>query len=113
MSAKDRLFCTDHTFPVDGIGKVTIRQLSEEESESIYDGMAVKDGKIADMRAFRRRLVSLSVKAIDGEPVTLTEDEVRRINWTRFQPIWEEVGKHTGFVDDGEQPGNSTTEPST
>lgn len=112
MSAKDRLFCTEHTFPVDGIGKVTIRDLSEDESDKVYDGMIGEDKKITDPKSLRRRVVSLCVKAIDGEPVELSEEEVRKIKLPVFSAIWQEVGARNGLIED-EQPGNSTAEPST
>ena len=86
-----------HEFPVHGV-KVKIRNISEKERAEIT-------GDDDDSEMGTRRLVSLALVEVDGQPVNMTPEEVAEMGFDYFKPIVQATNKHCGFVEDA--PGNS------
>ena len=111
MSTLDRLFRREHEFHVEGLGTVRIRNLSEADRSEIFDGIVDDKGTVTDGDLCNRRMFAKAVVAIDGEPVSLTADQVREMDMIYWTRIWKQVYDHCHLGDTDS--GNSNTEPST
>ena len=94
MSTLEKLFRRETTVELPGIGTATIRNLSERDHNALYDGL---DSDDPDMDLWARRLVSLCVVALDGEPVEITVEQTHEIDLVAFRMLSRVAAEHCGF----------------
>lgn len=103
MSTLEKLFRRETTVELSGIGTATIRNLSERDHNALYDGL---DSDEPDMDLWARRLVSLCLVAVDGEPVTVSVEQTHEMDMMAFRRLSEKAAEHCGFGK-ADEPGNS------
>lgn len=99
MSSLEKLFRREIDVPLPGIGTATIRNLSERDYHALYDGLGEigRDSPEADL--WSRRLICLTLVAINGEPVDppLTVEQTYDLDLIAFRRLHEAAGVHCGF----------------